>query len=234
MKRGIFVHSGNAPTDSGWAQFRKSSDFVVVKCGSRAPDVAMERNLAGAKKHGFKTSLLWYIDGRFDAKEQAITALATIKDIDPTMTLWVDFEKNGIYTPTYAQLKDFFGVFTAKSPRLLGIYTNLDTWGDLAKNSTEFSAHPLWVAWWRREDNPPKPAELFGGWKEWVIWQQADGKDGYPYTTEFCHDWYVQPTTQDIAADFIDIKSEIERIKAQIIPLADRIDALLVVLRGMQ
>jgi GH25 family lysozyme M1 (1,4-beta-N-acetylmuramidase) len=234
MKKGIFVHSGNAPTDSGWANLRKDCDFAVVKCGSCAPDEAMERNLAGAKKHGFKTSILWYIDGRCDAKEQAITALATVKDVDPTAILWVDFERNGIYTPTYAQLKEFFGVFTAKSPRLLGIYTNLDTWGDLAKNSTEFSAHPLWIAWWRSENNPPKPTELFGGWKDWVIWQQADGKEGYPYTTEFCQDWYAQPTTQDIEADFIDIKAEIERIKAEIIPLADRIDALLAVLRGTQ
>lgn len=114
MKKGIFVHSGNAPTDSGWANLRKDCDFAVVKCGSCAPDEAMERNLAGAKKHGFKTSILWYIDGRCDAKEQAITALATVKDVDPTAILWVDFERNGIYTPTYAQLKEFFGVFTAK------------------------------------------------------------------------------------------------------------------------
>ena len=234
MKKGIFVHSGNAPTDSGWVELMKECDFAVVKCGSRAPDVAMDRNLAGAKKHGFKTSILWYLDGRYDAKEQAVTALKTVEAVDPSMLLWVDFEKNGIYTPTYLQLKDFFGVFTAKSPRLLGIYTNLDTWGDLAKNSTEFSAHPLWIAWWRNENNPPKPTELFGGWKDWVIWQQADGKEGYPYTTEFCQDWYVQPTAQDIEADFIDIKAEIERIKAEIIPLADRIDALLAVLRGMQ
>ena len=225
MKKGFLAYQLNYPkTDEAWQKMKLTHDFVCIKVGQgKNVDSQLLNNLTKAKQFNLHPFLFWYLDGRYDASAQAETCIKALESVDASVMLFVDFEIYGIYKPTHENLNNFFAHFVSKNNRLLGIYTNSDSWINGAGNTTNYSSHPLWLA--QYQSDPTKlPTKLFGGWQNWFIWQHKEKDPETGFTAELIQDWNL-PTKQ------IDLLAEVEALKIEFNTILSKLESIRVVLK---
>ncbi|NOH04340.1 MAG: SH3 domain-containing protein [Chloroflexi bacterium] len=119
----------------------------------------------------------WFYDESYKPKDQARLWVETIEDDPGVLGAWLDLERwePGPYN-TWEHWKECMEEFEALLPNVkLGVYTRRNYFNDkVGNNFAYFATHPLWVAFYSTDPQPPLPT----GWNEWTIWQYSKTGDG--------------------------------------------------------
>jgi lysozyme len=154
--------------DIDWYKVAEGSSvkFAYAKCteGTQYFDPFYNRNHDGAKAHGLSFGGYHYLDGNYDADEQAEWFLTSSNGRLGNLLPMLDVEEPGISVDKITQ---FTKIVEGQIGTKMIIYTSAYYWNDVLNGSDAFSGHPLWVANYTDAQQPYLPT----GWSTYKLWQ---------------------------------------------------------------
>jgi lysozyme len=183
---GIDLSHHNSEFD--WDKLNIAVKIVFLKAtqGAKFKDATMLPHVAKVRSNGLILGLYVFLNFTDTAQAQADNILSLGIDFSApnTLPLIVDIEnqvgKNDVESAALDKhifnnpkdsarlIYDFLTIIEKETGRKPIIYTYDGFW-KFTLHSPDFSSYPVWVA--NYTDHPPK---LFGGWRDWAIWQYTD------------------------------------------------------------